>query len=387
MGLGRAARPARSSGGGARPRTCWSGRWRIRASGAACCRRPRTSRTWSTAWTGSPAALGGLTQEWRFDRMATVCHPGSGRVTAVVRRRSPSTTACRWRSARRGAGTARAWWRRPTTPPRNAGGAPWPTTSPSSRPRPSLDRFARVRGDTRLRATADGTATVADRRRRRAAARRCRRRRIPAIARPRARIVSRAGAGRPTAATGTRCHPSWPRATVTVSPARSAAQFIDIATATRDRDRPPPAGRRRGRGHGPRQRPRHRPRTRRAWPRPRTAAPAPPQGTHPTRPGRPSRRRRAARPGDRTDRRPPSTDARRHRPGRLRARRPRKEHPAHDHTDQTDHRPPTDRRSTAGAGRSLYQQLRGHLADAQAARRRRAPARRPRPGRTPKACP
>jgi hypothetical protein len=24
----------------------------------------------------------GLTQRWRFDRMATVCHPGSGRITA-----------------------------------------------------------------------------------------------------------------------------------------------------------------------------------------------------------------------------------------------------------------------------------------------------------------
>ena len=26
--------------------------------------------------------LGGLTGRWRFDRMATVCHPGSGRITA-----------------------------------------------------------------------------------------------------------------------------------------------------------------------------------------------------------------------------------------------------------------------------------------------------------------
>src|SRR5512142_467756 len=26
--------------------------------------------------------LGGLTRQWRFDRMATVCHPGSGRITA-----------------------------------------------------------------------------------------------------------------------------------------------------------------------------------------------------------------------------------------------------------------------------------------------------------------
>lgn len=28
------------------------------------------------------ARLGGLTDRWRFDRMATVCHPGSGRITA-----------------------------------------------------------------------------------------------------------------------------------------------------------------------------------------------------------------------------------------------------------------------------------------------------------------
>ena len=28
------------------------------------------------------AALGGVTRTWRFDRMATVCHPASGRITA-----------------------------------------------------------------------------------------------------------------------------------------------------------------------------------------------------------------------------------------------------------------------------------------------------------------
>src|SRR4051812_8354776 len=28
------------------------------------------------------AGLGGLTRSWRFDRMATVCHPESGRITA-----------------------------------------------------------------------------------------------------------------------------------------------------------------------------------------------------------------------------------------------------------------------------------------------------------------
>ena len=62
--------------------------------------------------------LGGLTRIWRFDRMATVCEPGSGRVTASFAGVA-STTAWRWQSARRGAVTARAWWRRSTTPPRS----------------------------------------------------------------------------------------------------------------------------------------------------------------------------------------------------------------------------------------------------------------------------
>ena len=31
---------------------------------------------------GECARLGGLTRRWRFDRMATVCHPESGEVTA-----------------------------------------------------------------------------------------------------------------------------------------------------------------------------------------------------------------------------------------------------------------------------------------------------------------
>jgi transposase len=75
-------------------------------------------------------ALGGLTRVWRFDRMATVCHPPTGR----SRRRSlvsPSTTGCQSRSVHRGVGTARVSSRRPTTQPRNAGGALLPTTSRS----------------------------------------------------------------------------------------------------------------------------------------------------------------------------------------------------------------------------------------------------------------
>ena len=79
--------------------------------------------------------LGGCTEGWRFDRMSTVCHPATGRLTATfapVAKHYGVEVA----SARRGAATARAWWRRPTTPRRNAGGAPWPTTSRRPRPRP-----------------------------------------------------------------------------------------------------------------------------------------------------------------------------------------------------------------------------------------------------------
>ncbi len=50
-------------------------------------------------------------------------------------RGSRSTTGSTWRSAHRGTGTARASWRRPTTPPRNAGGGPCPTTPRSKRRR------------------------------------------------------------------------------------------------------------------------------------------------------------------------------------------------------------------------------------------------------------
>jgi hypothetical protein len=48
-------RRRRACGGGDAWRICWSGRCRIRASGAAGCRRARTSRIWWKAWTpGSP---------------------------------------------------------------------------------------------------------------------------------------------------------------------------------------------------------------------------------------------------------------------------------------------------------------------------------------------
>jgi len=79
--------------------------------------------------------LGGLTRVWRFDRMATVVHPASGKVTASYAAVA-TTMGCRSNRAHRGGATARVWSRRPTTPRRNAGGAPCPTTSPSPTRRP-----------------------------------------------------------------------------------------------------------------------------------------------------------------------------------------------------------------------------------------------------------
>jgi hypothetical protein len=66
--------------------------------------------------------LGGLTQRWRFDRMATVCHPGSGRITAsfgpvalhyqVGISICPSRHAWRKGAVEKSAHTiAQRWWR------------------------------------------------------------------------------------------------------------------------------------------------------------------------------------------------------------------------------------------------------------------------------------
>ncbi|WP_406368267.1 hypothetical protein [Streptomyces sp. NBC_00647] len=64
--------------------------------------------------------LGGTARRWRFDRMATVCYPSSGQVTAafagVAKYYGAGVGIC---PPRRG-----AWCRRPTTRRRNAGGGP-----------------------------------------------------------------------------------------------------------------------------------------------------------------------------------------------------------------------------------------------------------------------
>ncbi|MDX1883059.1 Mu transposase domain-containing protein [Mycolicibacterium sp. 120270] len=104
--------------------------------------------------------LGGVSRVWRFDRMATVCHPESGAVTAsfagVAKHYGVSVAICPPRRGNRKGGVeksnhtaAQRWWR---------------TLADDvtvEQAQESLDRFCRLRGDTRLRPTADGKASVA----------------------------------------------------------------------------------------------------------------------------------------------------------------------------------------------------------------------------------
>jgi transposase len=104
-------------------------------------------------------ALGGLTRSWRFDRMATVCHPDSGKVTAtfagVAKHYGVSVSICPPRSGHRKGvvektnhTAAQRWWR---------------TLADEltvEQAQADCDRFAAVRGDTRLRPTAVPASTA-----------------------------------------------------------------------------------------------------------------------------------------------------------------------------------------------------------------------------------
>ncbi|CCQ13370.1 putative transposase [Rhodococcus sp. AW25M09] len=104
--------------------------------------------------------LGGVSRVWRFDRMATVCHPESGRVTAsfagVAKHYGVSVAICPPRRGnRKGAveksnhTAAQRWWRTLVD------------DLTVEQAQASLDRFCSLRGDTRLRPTKDGKASVA----------------------------------------------------------------------------------------------------------------------------------------------------------------------------------------------------------------------------------
>ena len=105
-------------------------------------------------------ALGGVSRVWRFDRMATVCDPASGRVSAsfagVAKHYGVSVAICPPRRGNRKGVVekvnhiaAQRWWR---------------TLADEltvEEAQVSLDRFAALRGDTRLRTGADGRSSVA----------------------------------------------------------------------------------------------------------------------------------------------------------------------------------------------------------------------------------
>jgi hypothetical protein len=151
------------------------------------------------------AELGGLTRSWRFDRMATVCHPATGQLTAsfaaVAKHYGVSVAICPPRRGNRKGVVEKAnhvaaqrWWRT------------LPDDVTIEQAQASLDRWCALRGDTRLRPTGDGRATVAPspppspspRSRRRSPPS------SPSPAQPPRRRWS------PSAATTTRCHPSSP---------------------------------------------------------------------------------------------------------------------------------------------------------------------------------
>jgi len=80
--------------------------------------------------------LGGVSDYWRFDRMSTVCDPGSGRLSVSFAPVLAHYDAG-YRVCPAAVGTGKGWWRRPTTAPRSAGGAPWPTSCPRPKHRPA----------------------------------------------------------------------------------------------------------------------------------------------------------------------------------------------------------------------------------------------------------
>jgi transposase len=105
-------------------------------------------------------ALGGLTRDWRFDRMATVCHPSSGRVTAsfaaVAKHYGVTVTICPPRRGNRKGVVEKAnhtaaqrWWR-------TVGDDLTPEQAQAS-----LNSFCATRGDARLRTLSGRRGTVA----------------------------------------------------------------------------------------------------------------------------------------------------------------------------------------------------------------------------------
>ena len=104
--------------------------------------------------------LGGVTKKWRFDRMATVCHPATGALTAefagVAKHYGVSVAVCPPRRGNRKGlvekanhTAAQRWWRT------------LPDDMSVTEAQASCDTFCRTRSDVRMRRTKEGRANVA----------------------------------------------------------------------------------------------------------------------------------------------------------------------------------------------------------------------------------
>lgn len=103
--------------------------------------------------------LGGVTKSWRFDRMATVCHPSTGALTAefagVAKHYGVAVQVCPPRRGNRKGvveksnhTAAQRWWRT------------LPDEVTAEQAQTSCDTFCRTRSDVRMRPTSDGRASV-----------------------------------------------------------------------------------------------------------------------------------------------------------------------------------------------------------------------------------
>ena len=103
--------------------------------------------------------LGGVTKSWRFDRMATVCHPSTGALTAefadVAKYYGVSVDVCPPRRGNRKGvveksnhTAAQRWWRT------------LPDETTPEQAQTSCYTFCRTRSDARMRPTSDGRASV-----------------------------------------------------------------------------------------------------------------------------------------------------------------------------------------------------------------------------------
>ena len=229
-GTGWICRTRRPGGTGtAGRRICWSGRCRIRGSGGVCWPRATDQPHLVDAQHRVAHRLGGVTRVWRFDRMATVVHPDTGKVTAsyaaVAKHYGVQVKPCPPRRGNRKGVVEKAnhtaaqrWWRT----------LPDDVTVAQAQAR--LDAFcARERptpgsGSSTIPGPVAPVAALA-------AAERLRP--VPAAAVPGGHGGADGRSPRrpwcPSAGTGTRCHRSWPDATVTVQH-RLGSPVLSIVT-------------------------------------------------------------------------------------------------------------------------------------------------------------